>query len=216
MNRDFKGIWIPREIWVSKEISMQEKVFLAEIHSLDNEMGCIASNAYFADFFQLSKSSVSRIISSLSKKGLIKVHLVYKDNKEVDKRIIRCCKYGDKEIKEVKKEIKTSSEISLPKDFAPKVIDYLNEKANRRIRVGYPIRKLINARYKEGYTLEDFKHVIDVKCSQWIGTDFEKYLRPSTLFNATKFTEYHSEKLKPTNKDLSKNITNSQIGFYDV
>lgn len=216
MNRDFKGIWIPREIWVSKEISMQEKVFLAEIHSLDNEMGCIASNAYFAEFFQLSKSSVSRIISSLSKKGLIKVHLVYKDNKEVDKRIIRCCKYGDKEIKEVKKEIKTSSETLLPEGFAPKVIDYLNEKANRRIRVGYPIRKLINARYKEGYNLEDFKHVIDVKCSQWIGTDFEKYLRPSTLFNATRFTEYHSEKLKPTNKDVSENITNSQIGFYDV
>ncbi len=216
MNRDFKGIWIPREIWVSKEISMQEKVFLAEIHSLDNEMGCIASNAYFAEFFQLSKSSVSRVISSLSKKGLIKVHLVYKDNKEVDKRIIRCCKYGDKEIKEVKKEIKTSSETLLPEGFAPKVIDYLNEKANRRIRVGYPIRKLINARYKEGYNLEDFKHVIDVKCSQWIGTDFEKYLRPSTLFNATRFTEYHSEKLKPTNKDVSENITNSQIGFYDV
>jgi len=216
MNRDFKGIWIPREIWVSKEISMQEKVFLAEIHSLDNEMGCIASNAYFAEFFQLSKSSVSRIISSLSKKELIKVHLVYKDNKEVDKRIIRCKKYGNKEIKEVKKEVKSTYKSSLPEGFASKVIDHLNEKANRRIRVGFPIRKLISARFGEGYTLEDFKHVIDVKCSQWIGTEFEKYLRPSTLFNATKFTEYHSEKLKPTNRDVSENITNSQIGFYDV
>jgi len=216
MNRDFKGIWIHREIWVSKEISMQEKVFLAEIHSLDNETGCIASNAYFAEFFQLSKSSVSRIISSLSKKGLIKVHLVYKDNKEVDKRIIRCCKYGGKEIKEVKKEIKTPSETLLPEGFAPKVIDYLNEKANRRIRVGYPIRKLINARFSEGYTLEDFKHVIDVKCSEWLGTDFEKYLRPSTLFNATRFTEYHSQKIKPSKVDKTKEITNSQIGFYDV
>ena len=45
MGRGFKGIWIPKEIWESKEISMQEKVFLAEIHSLDNEQGCIASNA---------------------------------------------------------------------------------------------------------------------------------------------------------------------------
>ena len=216
MNRDFKGIWIPREIWVSKEISMQEKVFLAEIHSLDNEKGCIASNAYFADFFQLSKSSVSRVISSLAKKEFIKVHLVYKDNKEVDKRIIRCKKYGNKEVKEVKKEGKPDSKSSLPDGFAPKVIDYLNEKASRRIRVGYPIRKLIGARFNEGYNLEDFKHVIDVKCSQWLGTEFEKYLRPSTLFNATKFTEYHSEKLKPTNKDVSENITNSQRNFYDV
>ena len=216
MNRDFKGIWIPREIWVSKEISMQEKVFLAEIHSLDNEMGCIASNAYFADFFQLSKSSVSRIISSLSKKGFIKVHLVYKENKEVDKRIIRCCKYGKKEIKTINKESQSKNKSSLPNGFADKVIKHLNEKADRRIRVTYPSRKLIQARFNEGYSLEDFKYVIDVKCSQWIGTDFEKYLRPSTLFNATKFTEYHSEKIKSTSSDLSKNITNSQIGFYDV
>ena len=78
MNRDFKGIWIPREIWVSKELSMQEKVFLAEIHSLDNELGCIASNAYFAEFFQLSKSSVSRIISSLVSKEMCSVTLTYK------------------------------------------------------------------------------------------------------------------------------------------
>ena len=46
-------------------------------------------------------------------------------------------------------------------------------------------------------------------------TDFEKYLRPSTLFNATKFTEYHSEKLTPTSRYVRENISNSQIGFYD-
>ena len=109
MSRDFKGIWIPREIWVSKELTMQEKVFLAEIHSLDNELGCIASNAYFADFFNLSKSSVSRVISSLCDKGYCTVTLTYKPNKEIDKRIIRTNKYGNKEIKVVKEKVEESS-----------------------------------------------------------------------------------------------------------
>lgn len=216
MSRGFKGIWIPKEIWESKEMSMQEKVFLAEIHSLDNENGCIASNAYFAEFFGLSKSSVSRVVSSLSKKGLIVVTLLYKDNKEVDKRIIRCKKYGDKEIKVVEKEKSKPKVPSMSIDFVSEIVDYLNEKANRRLRVGHPIKKLVNARVSEGYNLEDFKHVIDVKCSQWLGTDFEKFLRPSTLFNATRFTEYHSEKLKASKDVKSEEITNSQIGFYDV
>ena len=177
MSRGFKGIWIPKEIWESNEISMQEKIFLAEIHSLDNEQGCIASNAYFAKFFNLSKGSVSRIISSLKSKGYISVTLIYKENKEVDKRIIRCISYGNKEIKVVEKsQEKSKSTHNVSVEFTSKIVDYLNEKANRKLRVTLPLRKLVNARFNEGHTLEDFKHVIDVKCSQWLGTDFEKFL----------------------------------------
>ena len=216
MSRGFKGIWIPKEIWESKDISMQEKVFLAEIHSLDNENGCIASNAYFAEFFGLSKSSVSRVVSSLSKKGLIDVKLLYKPNKEVDKRVIRCKKYGGKEVKVIEKEKSSPKVPSMSIDFVSEIVDYLNEKADKRLRVGLAIKKLVNARCSEGYVLDDFKHVIDVKCSQWLGTDFEKFLRPSTLFNATKFCEYHSEKLKPSKEVKAEGITNSQIGFYNV
>ena len=47
----------------------------------------------------------------------------------------------------------------------------------------------INARLEEGFTVEDFKTVIDKKAADWIGTDFEQYLRPATLFG-TKFENY--------------------------
>jgi len=134
----------------------------------------------------------------------------------VDKRIIRCLGYGNKEIKVVEKERPRSTSPCVSLDFVSKVVDYLNEKADRRLRIGDSIKKLVNARCNEGYDLDDFKHVIDVKCSQWIGTDFEKFLRPSTLFNATKFAEYHSEKLKPSSRDRMSSVVNSQIGFYDV
>ena len=217
MNRDFKGIWIPREIWVSKDLSMQEKVFLAEIHSLDNEQGCIASNAYFAEFFQLSKSSVSRVVSSLVAKKMCVVTLTYKSNKEVDKRIIRCCKYGEKEVKVIVNKDKPTTTETLPASgFTKEVLDYLNLKAGKRFRQGVSFNKIINARFNEGYNFKDFAHVIDVKCSQWIDTDFDKFLRPSTLFSLGKFPEYLSEKFIATKKDIVEKVSNSQKGFYDV
>jgi transcription elongation factor Elf1 len=71
MDRDFKGIWIPKEIWCNPNLKMIEKLFLVEINSLDNEDGCFASNDYFADFFGLSADRCSKIISSLVDKKLL-------------------------------------------------------------------------------------------------------------------------------------------------
>ena len=44
----------------------------------------------------------------------------------------------------------------------------------------------------EGYTFDNFKHVIDVKTAKWKGTDMEDYLRPQTLFGS-KFNAYLNE-----------------------
>lgn len=89
MNRDFKGIWIPREIWLSEDLSMTEKVLLVEIDSLDNESGCFASNEYFAKFLKISKDRVSRLISGLCKKGYLTSTMTYKEgSKEIDKRVL--------------------------------------------------------------------------------------------------------------------------------
>ena len=96
MNRDFRGIWIPKEIWLNKDLSTNEKVLLAEIDSLGGSSdGCFASNQYFADFFDLSKDRISRLISGLKNKGYITVELVYKEGTcEVDKRIIKLNPYS--------------------------------------------------------------------------------------------------------------------------
>ena len=73
MERDFKGVWIPREIWLSDELSLMEKVLFVEIHSLDNERGCFASNGYFAQFFEMSARQICTHISSLKAKGYITI-----------------------------------------------------------------------------------------------------------------------------------------------
>ena len=78
------------------------------------------------------------------------------------------------------------------------VIDYLNKKANTNYRpTTKNTQSFINARVKEGYTVEDFKKVIDSKSREWLNTDFEKYLRPTTLFG-TKFENYLNEANKKT------------------
>ena len=90
MDRDFKGIWIPKKIWLSKELTVMEKIFYVEIDSLDNENGCFASNAYFSEFFELSKRRVSQIINSLVEKGYIESIVYFKEgSNQIDKRVLR-------------------------------------------------------------------------------------------------------------------------------
>ncbi|WP_438315416.1 conserved phage C-terminal domain-containing protein [Sporosarcina sp. FA9] len=96
------------------------------------------------------------------------------------------------------------------------VIDYLNEKTNKEFKsTSKATERFVNARYREGYTLDDFKKVIDVKVKQWLNNpQWLKYLRPSTLFSATNFENYLEEarenqtqegsSLKPFELDFSK------------
>lgn len=70
------------------------------------------------------------------------------------------------------------------------IIHYLNSKLGTKYKHSAEyINRHINARLNEGYTLEDFKIVIDKKYKEWNGTEFAKFLRPETLFG-TKFSNY--------------------------
>lgn len=74
------------------------------------------------------------------------------------------------------------------------VIAYLNEKAGTSYRATTgKTQAVIRARVAEGFTLDDFKKVINKKCAEWIGTEWEKFLRPETLFG-TKFEGYLNAK----------------------
>ena len=86
--RDFKGIWIPKEIWLNNNLKLIEKIFLVEIDSLDNEDGCYASNKYFAEFFGITKGRCSQVISALQDKKLINIHFE-RDGKVITHRIIK-------------------------------------------------------------------------------------------------------------------------------
>lgn len=75
-------------------------------------------------------------------------------------------------------------------------IVYLNQVANKRYKFVDKTKRLLLARFKEGYTLEDFKQVIDIKTAEWKNSpEFSKYLRPETLFGS-KFDGYLNQKPK--------------------
>ena len=94
----------------------------------------------------------------------------------------------------------TNKDTNIKKDINNKniyseAIDYLNEKAGTKYKSSSKnTTKHIKARINDGYTLEDFKTVIDKKCSEWLNTDMEKYLCPETLFGS-KFEKYLNQKI---------------------
>ena len=107
MERNFKGIWIPKEIWLSKDLTIMEKLLLVEISSLDNKDGCFAGNGYFAEFFGLSKTRISVIINSLVSKQYITSTLLYKEGtKQILKRVLKVSKggYASKLIEPIKEK----------------------------------------------------------------------------------------------------------------
>lgn len=85
--RSFKGIWIPREMWLRRDLSGDELLLWAEIDSLtDPEKGCTATNEYFCQFFKWPERKIQRGIERLKKLGLVSFEL-----KEGKKRTLRSC-----------------------------------------------------------------------------------------------------------------------------
>lgn len=74
------------------------------------------------------------------------------------------------------------------------IIDYLNDKAKTKYRQVESNYKHLKARLKD-FSVEDVKAVIDKKCNEWIGTEFERYLTPETLFRPSNFEKYLNQNI---------------------
>lgn len=187
---------------------------------------CSASNKYFAELYNVNKETISRRISKLKSNGFIDVEIEYKDKQIIKRRIYPLSQINrgiapnedrgisnrhDTGIASKRIENNTSNNttrlnttrridmLSGNPTQAPykSVVDYLNEKSGKQYKhTSNNTQKLIKARINEGFTEEDFKHVINVKVEQW-GDDpkMSEYLRPTTLFG-NKFDTYRNEKTK--------------------
>lgn len=92
------------------------------------------------------------------------------------------------------------------------VISYLNLKAKKNFKVDTASHhKFIKARLKEGYTLEDFKKVVDIMSAKWIGTEYDDYLQPQTLFG-NKMDNYLNTTM-PRRPQLLANAVDERLGF---
>lgn len=105
-----------------------------------------------------------------------------------------------------------------------KIINYLNSKTGAKYKATSSAnRRLILARLNEGYTVQDLKTVIDNQVSAWRGTEWEKYLRPSTLFRASKIENYlnskrlnHSSRYNSTVQDQYDNLQYTDLSKEDL
>nr|DAU12450.1 MAG TPA: hypothetical protein [Caudoviricetes sp.] len=98
------------------------------------------------------------------------------------------------------------------------IVDYLNTRAGTKYKHDAKNTvKYISARLREGYTIEDFKYVIDVKVAEWGGTNMEMYIRPQTLFS-NKMENYVNQPMPRSNRasyqvenDYKHDTTNRRI-----
>lgn len=128
-----------------------------------------------------------------------------KKEKTSEKDMNNISKTSEKDMENENENINKNENINIIKE----IINYLNLRIGSNYKyTTKATQKLINARLKDGYSLENFKVVIDKKVDEWLDTDMAQYLRPSTLF-AGKFDEYlnqQGKKKEITTSDIAKNM----------
>ncbi len=74
MQREFKGVWIPKEVWLNKELSLTEKALLAEIDSFTGEgKAFYKSNETIQEEYKVSRPTISKSLKKLQGMGFIKI-----------------------------------------------------------------------------------------------------------------------------------------------
>lgn len=179
--------------------------------SQDGESTFNGSLSYLAEWTGCTKQYVCSVLKNMvNKELLIKSEQYingvkccsYRCNLETIKKIVTPLRKSEYPIKEILTPPLRKSEQGIKKSLTNNIEDninnniediimYLNQKAKKKYRTNIAKTKtLINARMKEGFTVEDFHTVIDNKCAEWLNdSKMQRFLRPETLFG-TKFEGY--------------------------
>ena len=228
MDKEFPSYYsiIPATVRYDHNLKANEKLMYGEITALSSKNGyCWAENRYFAELYDVHKITISKWLKNLEDNGYIRTELKYVyGTKQVSKRLIYI---NDTPISQItkgyksndydpvnqnaKEELSTTSNnntrdintLSRNSTRTPykEIIDYLNERTGRNYKhTAKANQRVIKARMNEGYTLEDFKTVIDKKYDEWNNdTKMKKFLRPETLFS-TNFDRYLNEETESNQK----------------
>lgn len=122
---------------------------------------------------------------------------------------------NDKDSKEKDTEKESPAKAEPLMVASREIVNYLNQKTGSHyMAASKNTIAMIKARMAEGHSTDDFKHVIDVKSAEWLGTDNEQYLRPETLFCAKHFESYLNQKMPKARSGTSNSIgkINQTIG----
>ena len=194
--RDFKGIWISKEIWLDERLNALEKVILMEIDSLDNEeTGCYASNEYLAEFCQCSVTKISTAISKLINLGYISMKSFNGRTRILKSRLSKIERQTCKNLKADLQNLKDNN-------IYNNIIEYNKEKIEKR--------KFIPP------TLEEIQSYIEERNSPVDAQQFYDY------FNTGNWVDSNGNKVKNWKQKLitwekyTKDQSKKKDNFYDI
>jgi uncharacterized phage protein (TIGR02220 family) len=106
---------------------------------------------------------------------------------------------------------KKATETSYPNEVYEDIVNFLNQATGKNYKTNSVInRKFITQRLNDGFTIEDFKQVIAVKSTNWLGGKMEQFLRPETLFS-NKFEAYLNENVVSNSPNSNLKNTYDQV-----
>lgn len=194
--------------WMRTKLNLKgnELLAYAVIYGFSQTDGAkfTGSRKYLAEWCGCSMATVDRTLNSLVEKGFIS------RTSYVTKHGYRAVEYaamGPTHIDEPSAVEPRTTDTDYPRtptaepqpllnepkepDPIEEIVDHLNQRAETHYKATTAnTRKLINARLKEGFTVDEIKLVIDKKCAEWLNNPaMVEYLRPETLFG-NKFEGY--------------------------
>lgn len=199
-NRGFKGVWIPKDVWLDGNLNALDKVILVEIDSLDNSDGCYASNKYIAEFCQCSESKVSRSIQTL-------IDLRYVDvisfNGRV--RVLKTC------LGKLPRQTKQNSEADKAKSLHNNIDNNKDIKTKERKKVESSYDEIVSAMVTEP----------EVKASIYEFIKMRKMIKKPLTDRALKLVIEQLQKLSDGDKEmaikiLEQSIMNNWLGVFPL
>ena len=206
---DKRSAWIDILLMVNHE---NKKTLLGNELTTVERGSKITSVRKLCERWGWSNTKVKNFLSLLEKDNMIAVK---SDSKKTTLTVVNYCYYQDKSDtkndtrttqerqssdskttrEHTNKNVKNVKNVKNDKKLYKDIVEYLNEMVGGKFKYTTAKTKtLINARVKEGFTIDDFKRVIDIKAKEWLNDPkMERYLRPETLFG-TKFEGYLNQK----------------------
>lgn len=135
---------------------------------------------------RLSKSKEEKFDEDMSNTSNTYVPHMENENENINENINNILNEEEK---------KSGKKISKLEELYKPIIEYLNKRTCKNFKTTTKkTQDCINSRINEGFSLDDFKKVIDIKCVEWVNDpQMNQYLRPETLFG-TKFESYLNQK----------------------
>ena len=198
-NANDHGVCWPSVEGIARQCDCSERSVKAHISELKN-MGILDVKRQFnqSNYYTISVEALGAPLKQVQDMPLVRAAGAPEQGQEIPKQ--------GQEVPTNHQEPSEEPSKNHHNDLMIEGLDYLHLVTGRKFRKSPEL----SARLKD-YSINEVKQVIDYKAKEWMGGDMQKYLRPQTLFNATKFESYLNDSMQniPTDRLNGKSFGNT-------